>query len=205
DRETSHHDFNLRYANGVVVPVEVTMSANPSHIETVSAIQDRGDHVSRKRCRNDWQIYPVIGANIKNIRRSVDDYLADVEAAGFKTFSTYFHASSHVAIARMRSLDVEGGSITKLKSPGIHITYPSDGGTIGPSCLVDAINREAAKADNQEKLGKSTAAERHLFVYVDALNFRPWASLLDFDQTGESPTLPDEITEVWAVANYAPA
>src|SRR5438046_2507314 len=75
-QDASHHDFDLRYANGVVVPVEVTMSANPSHIETVSAIQDQGAHVSRRRCTDDWQIYPVIGANIKNIRRSVDDYLA---------------------------------------------------------------------------------------------------------------------------------
>jgi len=91
-----------------------------------------------------------------------------------------------------------------LKNPGIPITYPSDGGTIGPPCLVEAINQEAAKTDNRKKLGKSAASERHLFVYVDALNFRPWASLLELDNTAEPPTLPDEISDVWAVANYRP-
>ncbi len=203
-QRVNHHDFDLHYPNGIIVPVEVTMSANQAHVETVIAIQHGGSLVPRKLCAHDWQVHPHIGANIGRVRRFIDEYLADVEAAGFETFFTYFHAWSHTSIDRMKSIGVEGGSITKLKVAGIQITYPSDGGTIGPPCLVEAVNGEAAKSDNRSKLGRSTAPERHLFVYVDGLNFRPWASLLEFDLTAEPPTLPDEITDVWAVASGFP-
>jgi len=57
-QDASHYDFDLRYANGVVFPVEVTMSANPSHTRQLVPFKIAAPHVSRRRCTDDWQVYP---------------------------------------------------------------------------------------------------------------------------------------------------
>jgi len=77
---------------------------------------------------------------------------------------------------------------------------PAVRSAVGPECTIEAINLEARKDDNRKKLAATRAAGRRLFVYVDALNFLPWVGVRDFDPAGLAPSLPAEITDVWAAA-----
>lgn len=94
---------------------------------------------------------------------------------------------------------IESGAV--IQREGIQIGYPGSGGAIGPETATEAVSLEAMKSDNRHKLGRTGAQERHLFVYVDAINFLPWAALREFDPSVlKPPSLPDEITDLRAAA-----
>jgi hypothetical protein len=67
--------------------------------------------------------------------------------------------------------------------------------------LQQAIEVEAKKNDNRRKLVASGCDERHLFVYVDRRNYLAWVALVDGNVPEKGPSLPNEITHVWAVAH----
>lgn len=200
DPGTGGHDFDLTYADGTTVPVEVTASMDRVQVETYAAIRERGGFVTRQKCRMDWLVHPLPGANIKRIRRKIDEYLADVETDGLSYAHTHAHAHMYPSVGRLQDLGVESAGVAKWKRPGIHIGYPGSGGAVGAECAVEAIDLEARKDDNRRKLAATEAPTRHLFVYVDALNFLPWRGVRDFDPAGLAPSLPEEITDVWAAA-----
>jgi len=200
-QSTGDHDFDLTYADGTTVPVEVTASMDPVQVQTYAAIKKQGGLVPRQKCRLDWLVHPLPGANIKRIRAEIDKYLADVETDGISYFHTHAHAYMYQSVDRLRQdLGVESAGVVKWKQPGIQIGYPGTGGAVGAECAVEAIDLEARKDDNRRKLAATGATARHLFVYVDALNFLPWVGVRDFDPAGHTPSLPEEITDVWAAA-----
>lgn len=201
DPGTGGHDFDLTFAHGMTVPVEVTASMDPVQVQTYAAIRKQGALVPRRKCRNDWLVHPLPGANIKRIRERIDDYLADVELDGLSYVHTHAHAYMYASVDRLRQdLNVESAGVAKSRQSGIQISYPGSGGAVGAECAVEAIDLEARKDDNRRKLGATRASARHLFVYVDALNFLPWVGVRDFDPAGLAPSLPEEITDVWAAA-----
>lgn len=201
DPGTGGHDFDLTYADGTTVPVEVTASMDRVQVETYAAIRERGGFVARQRCGLDWLVHPLPGANIKRIRAQIDAHLAELETTvGLSYVNTYAHADLYPSVRRLQDLGVESAGVVKWKQPGIHIGYPGTGGAVGAECAVEAIDLEARKDDNRRKLAATRAPARHLFVYVDALNFLPWAGLREFDPAGLAPSLPEEITDVWAAA-----
>jgi len=201
DPGTGGHDFDLTYPDGTTVPLEVTASMDQEKVETYAAIREQGGLVPREKCRLDWLVHPLPSANIKRIRAKIDAYLADVEADGLSYFHTHAHAYMYKSVDRLRQdLQVESAGVVKWKQPGIQIGYPGSGGAVGAECAVEAINLEARKDDNRKKLAATRAPARHLFVYVDALNFLPWVGVRDFDPAGLAPSLPEEITDVWAAA-----
>jgi len=95
------------------------------------------------------------------------------EAAGFTTFSTYFHASSHVAIARVRTLGVEGGSITKLKSPEFTSLTRAMAAQSGLPVSWTQINLKPPTRQPREtrRVDRRLASSLRLCTQ---LNFRPW-------------------------------
>jgi hypothetical protein len=194
------HDFDFEYPDGVLVPVEVTSSVDAQKAEAYAAIRKRGASVPRHKCQKNWLIHPLPAANIRRIRVEVDQYLAAIEADGLTSFHTYAHAYEYPSVAAiLRDLLVESGAVVKRE--GIQVGYPGSGGAIGAETAAEAISLEAMKPDNRLKLGQTGAQERHLFVYVDAINFLPWAALREFDPLVlKPPSLPDEITDLWAAA-----
>jgi hypothetical protein len=201
DQSMGGHDFDLTYSDGTTVPVEVTASMDPEQVQTYAAIRKQGESVPRQKCRMDWLVHPLPGANIKRIRAEIDAYLADVEADGLSYVHTHAHEYMCQSVDRLRQdLGVESAGVVKWKQPGIRIGYPGTGGAVGAECAVEAVNLEAHKDDNRRKLAATGAPARHLFVYVDALNFLPWVGVRDFDPAGLAPSLPEEITDVWAAA-----
>jgi hypothetical protein len=200
DQNRGSHDFDLEYPDGTLVPVEVTSSIDSAKVEAYAAIRKGGASVPRRHSRRNWIVHPMPDANIRRIRDEVDHYLAAIEADGLTWFHTYEHAYQYASVAAiLRDLRVESGAVVSRE--GIQIGYPGSGGAIGAEAAAEAVNIEAMKRDNRQKLGRTVARERHLFVYIDALNFLPWAGLREFDPSVmKPPSLPDEITDLWAAA-----
>jgi hypothetical protein len=73
-----------------------------------------------------------------------------------------------------------------------------EGGFALPKRVEQAIEAEMSKEDNRRKLAASGASERHLFVYVDSRNYMPWCALVNAQPPEQPPSLPEEITNVWA-------
>ena len=204
DQSAGSHDFDLEYSDRAQAALEVTISTNQSREATVAAISDvrkGGAFIKANLCRKDWWVHPAPNANINRIRAQVDEYLAAIEADGLDRFIGPVDSDAYLSVERIYTdLLIEGGSVMKWKNPGrIGISYPGDGGFVVPENLQKAIEREALKGDNRRKLGSAGTAERHLFVYISSQNFLAWAALTDGDMPDNTPQLPDEITDVWAV------
>ena len=86
--------------------------------------------------------------------------------------------------------------------PGrIGIGLPPDSGILSADQILEAVEREAAKADNCRKLGKSSARQRHLGVFLDDLSYLPQAAMRRGLIPSTGVRLPPEITHVWIVTN----
>jgi hypothetical protein len=203
DQSSSVHDFDLQYANGTVAAVEVTASVIEQMERTAATISDErkgGPFVRAKKCRNGWWVHPLPGANINKIRTHVDEHLAAIEAEGRHQFFAYTDANTSPAVARiLRELWIEAGDVMQWKPPNcIGIAFPGQGGWVSAEHVQRAIEAEANKEDNRRKLAVAGMDERHLFVYVDPQNYLPWVALVDEHPPQQGPSLPSEITYVWA-------
>jgi hypothetical protein len=137
----------------------------------------------------------------------VDSYLAAIEAAGIEHFFSASDRQRHPAVDRIYTdLQVVSGDVIDGVVPSyISIALPIGAGFID-NCLVSyAVEVEASKQDNRDKLSSAHTSEGclclegHLFVFVDVLNHHVWTPLVDFPPPPEVPELPREITHVWAV------
>lgn len=205
--EQSHgnYDFDLVYPDGKLAAVEVTAAKNELIEGTLAAILDEkkgGSFVPRHQCRNDWMVYPTVGARINLIRRQVDSYLAQVEAEGLSHFFAYTdYPDSRAVQLLFEELQIEAGDVVKWKKPGICITSPGQGTVSNPKEVDDAVLCEAQKKDNRRKLGNAEHSERHLFVCIDWNLYAPWCAINERKPSGLPMHLPKEIDIVWAVAS----
>ena len=193
------HDFDLLDPNGhIIAAVEVTVSLDKTVKETIIPIRNGGP-VKTKLCKKDWWIQAEPGADIREIRRNADKYLADVEAAGIERFLGPVDWRKPTVERIFRDLRVYSGSaVVHWKDPGhIWIDLPGAGGRVAASNVVEAVMREAP--NNLKKLAAANTDQRHLVVYLDPANYLPWKSLVDSDPPSESPHLPTEITDIWVI------
>jgi hypothetical protein len=207
EQSAGQYDFDLRYADGVVIPLEVTMStvqAVEAAGAALSSPRQGGAFVPVQRCRFDWWIQPLPTARIAQARKKVDTYLAGVEQEGFTCFFSPLDAVKSPAVRRIyNDLAIEGGSVVRWAPPGrIGINIPSaDGGLVTGESVRTAVEEEAFKCDNRRKLGEASAAERHLFVFISYRNFLPWVAMVDGMLPKRQPRPPPEVTHAWAVAS----
>lgn len=199
----SENDYDLRYADGRVVPVEVTESADFQIEAAVGAL--RGRRLVRVRnCRCDWLVYASRDARIDKIRAHADRYFAEIECAGLRSFYAQLHTPHFPCVRKIfDELRVDCGFTTVWDPPGrIGIAGPAQDEMVSVDSLrvLKAVELEAAKPDNRGKLAAFDTRERHLFVHIHPRNYPAWVSLLDADVPGEPPSLPDEITDIWVAA-----
>jgi hypothetical protein len=202
DQSSGEYDFDLRYPDGTLVRLEVTMSANQQMKWSAAKLTDerKGGHVVKAvACRNGWLVHPLPDANINLIREKVDVYLAKVEAAGLTRFFAWTDALESEPVERiLRELKIEAGCVFTWKGTRrICIALPGQGGMVTSDHVQRAVESEASKADNRRKLGAGTQSERHLFIYVDPLHYLPWVALVNEEPPAKPPPLPAEISHIW--------
>jgi len=205
-QSTRTHDFDLISPSGVVAALEVTSAVNPQTLRTEAAILDDrkgGSFIPRTKATKDWYINPTVDADINRVRALADEYLADIEKEGIEDFYSEMTSVFSPAVARIwTDLRVEAGVVLKWNPPGrIGLALPGDGGWLNPHHVRDAVRVEAEKKDNLEKLILSGVSERHLFVYIDPSHALAWMCFREM-ASGEMPTLPSDITYIWACAPY---
>jgi hypothetical protein len=222
--EQSHGewDFDLHYASGTVAPVEVTASVDQDQAHMSARIRDKrkgGSHLAVTKCKKSWMILPMKSADVNNIRTAADAYLSVLEQAdiGSFRFLDAFDSRLFKEAGIEKSLpfpvpqcvedicyDLQiqsGSTISTGEPPKIFIQDPVRGGAVGASVAVEACEREARKDDNRKKLGAAKSYERHLVVYVDAMNGLPWVALTDFEPPLALPKIPGEITHIWLIGH----
>src|SRR5712691_8384693 len=92
DQAAGQHDFDLQYLDGLIVPLEVTTSADEEVERSRAAILNArkgGPFVPRVLCKHDWYVHPLPEANINTIRATIDRYLAAVEAEDLEQFNAF--------------------------------------------------------------------------------------------------------------------
>jgi hypothetical protein len=204
-QSAGEHDFDLEYATGLRVPLEVTMSTDEIAEAKAAEINrsKRGPFVPRIRCQRDWWVHPLRHAHIRKIRKDIDLYLAAIEAEGLEHFNAFVDAADSAAVnAILEDLGIEYGQVTKWKSPCIAIATPGGGGLVHTGLINEAGENEAFKDDNKRKLRAATGSEKHLFVYVTPMRHVVWVAIRDGMLPASGPQLPPEVTHVW-VATWA--
>ena len=77
EQSSGEYDFDLVYSDGRVAAVEVTASVDEALERTTARIRDKrrgGPFVPTMKCQNDWLVHPLPDADIRIIRRDVDEY-----------------------------------------------------------------------------------------------------------------------------------
>lgn len=207
DQHSGEYDFDLLFKDDSVGVVEVTEATNEDMKETHASILNKkkgGSRVSVVSCQNSWVVIPLPEANINKIRNEVDEYLSAIESEGFSKFFPNDIMSSKAVCHIVHDLKIEMGMVMvrKLKTKNcIFISLPVNGGVVTNEHIQEAVKAEINKKDNLQKLNKSKAQERHLFIYISEQNYLPWKELVDMTDPPKSPTIPKEITTIWVVTN----
>jgi hypothetical protein len=196
------HDFDLIYPNGEIGAVEATISLNQRRTEAEAALRKQGYFVERVETQHDWLVFLGSTAHVKDVRAQIDHYLAAIERAGLNRFHAGLDSDDQASVASINAdLGVEAGGLVPWKEPGIGLTGGAYGGAVGPTHATDAVHRELQKDDNRRKLAATGLPQRHLLVYVDSSSTLAWIAVRDLEPPSEPPTLPAEITDVWAVTS----
>jgi len=140
-------DFVLVRPGRAEAALEVTASADESAERTVAALLDKkkgGPAIKAQRCKRDWLVYPGSGVKVNELRKSVDVYLADVEAEGLDQFFSPTDAVEHLSVDRIwRDLQVLSAYVVKWKDPGwIRVSPPGGGGAVAIEAFSDAVLAE---------------------------------------------------------------
>jgi hypothetical protein len=172
--------------------------------ETNIRIQDTGP-IRTRLCEKDWWIQAEPDADIREIRRNADAYLAAVETDGIERFLGPIDWRIPSVKRVFRDLRVYSGSAAiHWKNPGyIWVDLPGRGGRVTANNAVQAVLRETRY--NCRKLAPANTNQRHLVVYLDPTNYLPWKSFVDSDPPSGSPQLPTEITDIWVMAETGSA
>ncbi len=210
------HDLNILYQDRPPGAVEVTAAADQVMIETW-ILATRGGRWIVEGIAGGWAVSHEKDANVKRLRAELPDFLRELEAQGVRAVDpeTWWEPGPHDERAKalgIRHLFQGGtsfpGSVYLLPQPEAERTggaVPTDGAP-----LLDWLAEWLARPDqvhNLEKLARSGADERHLFLIlpgfaearfaVTDLLMRDGAALPDAD-----PELPPEVTHVWAVSTW---
>jgi hypothetical protein len=208
-QSAGEYDFVVICADGTKAAVEVTRSTPQESQQMLAVICKRGCRVDAVACRHSWLVHALPSARIALVRQNVDQYLSAIESEGLDEFVAEPGQGCPSVSNILQRLQIVQGSTLVLPPPArIWVAGPAPPSASGSMVKADDLQRavvhEANKADNRRKLNASPFRERHLFVYVDSLNTKPWAALVAGCIPEEAPTLPPEVTHVWAATDEAP-
>jgi len=209
-------DFELFVGGSLRGVVEVTESVDRPWLEMFKAIQRRNG-VPAAKCHRSWFVELGVTANLKNAS-GLDDALATLEASGFDQFPPIRCDDLRTlepiyAVMQRLKVDVAFSIDPRDGKPKIAFKSPSRGGVVSHEAFECSIGAEANKEDNRRKLSLGRHPERHLFVLLTSKNIlpcrlvvrsipskttQPWD--IGANPPTEAPSIPPEITHIWATA-----
>ena len=208
-------DFDLRFPDGHVEPLEVTRHFDQAATETWERLE-RADREAPTLARA-WTLDipsrqqtaggKIEAYGVREFLRDAEPALHQLEAAGYERFDFGAGArdpSVAAACDTLLRLGVQFGVSHRVPpgTPGRISAVASVGGITDPNRVAEAIEAEAADAGNQTKLREPVSApRRHLFVVFDPSSGSAF-NAVDRGMLGRLPVLPASITTVWAFARH---
>lgn len=207
-------DFDLVLPDGSVEPLEITIAADQVVRHTWARINqlDR-DAPSLTKA---WTVNvpnSVLDSNGRPIPFAARDFLAEaepllreLETAGIAELNPTTWASAGAAqpaVMRLLGFGCDLGMSHEIAPGEDGRIYLSSGigGWVDPDLIAEAIEREAAKPDNQAKLSEPAGTRgRHLCVLIDSSTGATFSATSHGDM-GRLPVLPPPITTAWALAS----
>ncbi len=188
------HDFDLKLGDGRICAVEVTSSTDPSVVEFWRAVGNQS--WPAPRLSRSWVLNVGPSAHVQTLRDQVEGLLEGLEQSGVAQFGPG-KLSQSSEIKALHRLGVKGGGSFDETPHHIYVTY-AGAGVADIENVRRAVEQEAWKHDNRDKLRRATADERHLFVWIDPSAERPAAAMSFMGIVLPTDcSLPPEIDVLW--------
>jgi hypothetical protein len=188
------HDLDVVLRDGSTIPVEVTIATNPAVRQLWAAVgKQRWDIPG---LRSSWSLDISPDTRINELRRALSPLLGELERRGVDRFN-----ASEPHDEPMSDLGRLGVRFAKavrgLPEPMVLVGSVGPADFVDGSDICDAVEHEAAKTDNRNKL--LAAGGGDLFVWVDPHAANAYAALSGtVSIPRRPPRLPDGINSVWA-------
>jgi hypothetical protein len=210
-------DLEVIHDGRISAAVEVTQAADAQSTELWKLVNSDGRRIESD-LEGGWHLSLLPSARARRIKAELPTLLRELEAAGVQQVRAAWSLNPGPFDRVATCLGIADLFQGETAYPGsIYFTiaepleksggYAADTGNALPRWLEEWI-RQPAQADNLEKLRRSGADERHLFVIFPGFSEAPFAVTdLLFRPDAPLPTipprLPDEVTHLWAVSTWA--
>jgi len=208
---SGRHDAELTLPSGRTIGLEVTQSADSDEVETWAAIRKRQRGGSPKLNRW-WSVALRSGENVKAADSVVEQALIALEEAGVcKVQWLYSEPEPTPNDPNVRAAEkvlenagvAHANSVSPKGQGGWSFTAHKDGDWVDGRDVLDAVESEAWKPDNVQKIQDMATDERHLFVWVDYSHPKAHVVLTGGIQPVPEPHLPAELTTLWVAARMS--
>ncbi len=212
---SSMHDLNIMTADHGQAAVEVTAAADPDSIQLWKLINGRQGRWTEPNLQGGWMLYLKPTARAKRLLTELPAFLRELEGRGITGIADQWHRQEVAASVegRARALGILSGRQSGTDFPGsIYLTIEQPGERTGG--VVDSTGSAVTgwvcdflmdphQSDVLDKLARSGASERHVFILVPSFSTAPlgvmdmlWRDKDDVVPT-LSPELPQQVTHVW--------
>lgn len=211
------HDLEVDLPDGRVAAVEVTAAADAACIELWKLVNDRAERWIVPNLLGGWIVMLEPAARAKRVLTELPALLGSLEAGQVCEFGSGWRESDSPVLQALQALGVVSESRGGTDHPGviylsIRQAQERTGGVVANNgeaiaSWIGEFLRERQQADVLAKLGRSGAVERHAFIILPSFSTAPFTvtDLLrreDGPLPTVPPTLPDQVTHVWAVATW---
>lgn len=213
----SAHDLDLSVSGGRTFgAMEITTAADPEIIESWKLLNGRDERWVVPELVGGWWVHIRPAARVKRLLQDLPGLLQALEKDGITTIPR--PAERHEPNAKADELGVVSARQSSTDFPGsVYVTpdiplsrlagmVPSTGDAVSKWVAEWII--EPSRSDNLNKLRRSAARERHLFVIVPALATPALFAVTDLLMRSDSPLpivrpiLPSEVTHVWVMSTW---
>ncbi|MFI5849361.1 hypothetical protein ACIA8B_14830 [Micromonospora chalcea] len=209
------HDLDLIRTGRQFGAVEITSAADPESIPLWKLI-NKGQRWIEPQLAGGWFVSLLPSARGKRVRAELPSLLAELERLGITEVSSR-RRPLHPVAQQLDALGVVTAGQGGTQFPGsiyptIQLPDEKSGGMVADTG--DALASwfsdwlpEPDQADNLQKLARSGAPERHLFVLFPGFTTAPFPVVDLLLRNGAPlptvpPTLPPEVTHIWAMSTW---
>ncbi|MEX2457831.1 MAG: hypothetical protein WD770_02470 [Actinomycetota bacterium] len=209
------YDLEIRASGRVTGAAEVTFAADPAAVELWRLVNP-GPRLQIPEIAGGWLISLRPEARGRQVLQAIPSFLAQLEGDGIRSVSRTQRGAGSLE-RTVRDLGIRRMSQNDTNYPGsVYFTierghemrggFVSDTGDPLSRWLEGWIRRPEQK-DNLEKLGRSGAPERHLFVIQPGFTSAPFvaADILMRSPAPlptKAPDLPPEVTHLWTMSTW---
>lgn len=213
----SMYDLTITYPDGHVGAAEVTAAVDAQPLALWKLIRRQGKLWIEPTLAGGWLVRVKPSARAKNLVSQLPELLRDLERNGRRVVSSDHESTDQASVVAGQLGIVQALQGTTEYPGSIYIMPPERpleqmGGYSPPTgnplarWLSEWVT-DPSRTDNLWKLQRSGAPERHLFILVPGFNSGSFAisDLLmapDAPLSTTPPTLPAEITHVWAASTW---